>query len=87
PLKFHDRDYPLGVFLELLAARQATLTDDPTLHGDFRKEMRRFLPAALVAETVDKADFWQYLVTVVVEECRRAAEFLAGAPGDKPFRM
>ena len=86
-LKLQDRGYAPADFLELLTARQAALTGDLALHGDFSKEMRRFLPAALVAGTVDKADFWQYLVGGVVEECQRAAGFLAGTPGVKPFRM
>jgi len=85
PRKLQDRAYSPGDFLELLAARQAALTADLTLHGDFRKEMRRFLPAALVAETIDKTDFWQYLVAMTVEECRRAADYLAHLMGTGTF--
>ncbi len=87
PLKLQDHGCSQKDFLELLATRQAALESDPALHGDFRKEMRRFLPVRLVADTVDKTDFWQYLVAVVLEECRRAAEFLAGTPNGRPFKM
>lgn len=87
PGKLMDHGCSPGAFLELLAARQAALTGDARLQVEFSREMRRFLPVGLVAETIDNADFWQYLVAVVEEECRRAAGFLSGASGAKPFRM
>jgi len=38
--------------------------------------MRRFLPATLVAETVDSPDFWNYLTSVISEECQRIRDGL-----------
>lgn len=87
PLKLQDHGCSPGAFLERLAARQAALTNDPALHGDFRNEMRRFLPPRLIVETVDQPDFWRFLVATVADECRRAAASLTGAPGGGTFAM
>ncbi|MFA7345675.1 MAG: hypothetical protein WC003_15355 [Terrimicrobiaceae bacterium] len=40
--------------------------------GGFMKEMRRFLPATMVRETLEKASYWQYLTQLLEEEYARA---------------
>jgi hypothetical protein len=54
---------------------------------DFRQEMRRFLPAELVKDTVEQPAFWQYLTVTVADESHRACEFLQSGGVVKPFKM
>ena len=77
PPKLHDHHYAPQDFLEMLANRRQSLSTDSALRDDFRREMRRFLPAGLAAETVEQLDFWKYLVTAVGDECRQVTDFLA----------
>lgn len=74
-------------FIGLLAERQKTLLSEPKMHVDFQQEMRRFLPAALVAETVESPDFWSYLAVLIAEECQRASDFLSTGNQVSRFRM
>jgi hypothetical protein len=71
PRKLSDRHCDEQRFLRLLAERQQALRGSPKTHADFQQEMRRFLPAALVAETIDNPDFWTYLTSLVADECQR----------------
>ena len=87
PRKLNDRGCDWQRFLGLLAERQQALRSTPRTHADFRQEMRRFLPAALVAETVDSPDFWNYLTTVVADECRRAHDAFGTDNQSSRFRM
>jgi predicted nucleotidyltransferase component of viral defense system len=87
PLKLRDHHCDSQHFLGLLAFRRQALLNDPQLFDEFRQEMRRFLPAALVAETVEQPAFWRYLTTLIAEECQRASNFLsAGGPAPR-FNM
>ena len=36
-------------------------------------EMKRFLPAAIVAETVYKSDYWIYLTELLQSECDKVS--------------
>jgi hypothetical protein len=87
PRKLNDHRCDWERFVGLLAERQLALRSTPTTHADFRQEMRRFLPAALVAETVDSPDFWNYLTTVVADECRRAHDAFGTDNQSSRFRM
>ena len=87
PLKLRDHHCDSQRFLGLLAERRQALLSDPSLYDDFRQEMRRFLPAALVAETVEQSAFWSYLTSLIGEECQRASDFLSvGSPAPR-FKM
>jgi predicted nucleotidyltransferase component of viral defense system len=87
PRKLNDRHCDEQRFVALLAERQQTLLTAPATRADFSKEMRRFLPGALVAETVDNPDFWTYLTAVVAEECRRATDAFNSEHQPPRFRM
>jgi hypothetical protein len=62
-------------YLALLNERGQALLKEPDLHIAFRQEMRRFLPAALVAETVEQPEFWSYLTALVAEHANAPATF------------
>lgn len=76
PLKLQDHRRARQDFLETLTDRRKLLASNPALYDDFRREMQRFLPAGLAADTVERQDFWEYLVATVGDECRRVADFL-----------
>jgi len=66
-LKIRDRRREKAGFIAALETRVARLRESPEMRIDFQKEMRRFLPAAAVRDTVDKEPYWSYLVQVVSE--------------------
>lgn len=63
--KLQDHQRPQARYLQLLHQRCAMLQTLPELAQEFRAEMRRFLPANLVAGTADKPEFWQMLQQLV----------------------
>ena len=69
PLKVADHRRTPDEFIRLLSARLKPLPGDQSARADFIGEMRRFLPASIVEDTVEKPDFWQYLTRLVREEC------------------
>jgi predicted nucleotidyltransferase component of viral defense system len=87
PRKLNDHHSDEQRYIGLLAERQQALLSAPTTRADFLKEMRRFLPAALVAETVDNPEFWTYLTAVVAEQCQRAVDALGADHRVPRFRM
>jgi len=77
PLKIADHRRTRDEFIRLLSARLKPLPGDQAAHADFVGEMRRFLPASIVADTVAKPDFWQYLTSLLREECNRVFAAMA----------
>lgn len=69
--KVRDRQQDLPVFLEQLQQRQALLQSNPGSRKNFLAEMRRFLPPAVVGESLEKDEFWTFLVNLVADECAR----------------
>ena len=67
PKKIHDRKRKEAEFIAALETRLAGLRTQPALRTDFVKEMRRFLPPAVVRDTLSKKPYWSYLVQTVSE--------------------
>jgi len=76
PLKIRDHKCKQADFIAALQARLAALRDHPDTRMDFVKEMRRFLPAAAIRDTVEKEPYWSYLTQVVTELGQRAVAAL-----------
>jgi hypothetical protein len=72
PLKIQDHKRTSESFVSLLTERVAQLPEQPQLRNNFLKEMRRFLPAATVAETLENPAWWSYLCTLLREQSERA---------------
>lgn len=72
PLKIRDHQHTNADFISLLEDRLTALKSQPAMHADFMKEMRRFLPAATVRDTIEKEAYWTYLTGVVEELVARA---------------
>ena len=87
PVKLRDQHCEPVQFLRLLDARRQSLQTDAGLATGFRQEMRRFLPAELVARTVEQAAFWNFLVGLIDDLSARTGRFLSGAKTDSGFPM
>ncbi len=87
PPKLQDHCCGQQEFMERLESRLRLLAEDPSVQLDFKKEMARFLPAGLVAATVEHRDFWSYLVATIGDECRLITGFLTGKEQAPSFRM
>lgn len=69
PHKLSDHRCTSQRFAQLLTQRCQLLASQPQLALDFRQEMRRFLPAQLVAQTVDQAVYWSFLTQLMQDLC------------------
>jgi hypothetical protein len=72
PAKIKDHRHTAAEFRSQLQARLSTLNAGPAVRREFVEEMRRFLPASIVRETVEKETYWQYLTDLAREEGVRA---------------
>jgi hypothetical protein len=59
----------------------------PGMRDDFLREMRRFLPADIVRETVENPSFWSFLVAETVSLGQSVVASLQGAGPGAGFRM
>lgn len=87
PAKLKDHQVELQVFLEKAEERAGTLMSDAQTKKDFRNEMRRFLPARLVATTVNDDRFWDYLANEIPSLIRQVKESLSREPATITFPM
>jgi hypothetical protein len=78
PLKIHDHHRTREEFQSLLQGRVGELETSEALRKDFINEMRRFLPAAVTAQTVERETYWRYLTQVIGEEAEKATRDLGG---------
>jgi predicted nucleotidyltransferase component of viral defense system len=72
PLKVRDHQREEAEFIKLIRARVQGLKSQPEMRNDFVKEMRRFLPAVIIRDTVGTEAYWGYLTQVVEEQAVRA---------------
>jgi len=87
PGKVADRHCRLSVFLELIEKRKRQLLEEDRVHKDFIHEMKRFLPPQVVTETIEKAQFWEYLTHLIVSECEALIRILEHGEAGPDFRM
>jgi hypothetical protein len=76
PLKVRDHRREGDEFVSLLQSRSAALKAEPHLREDFLREMRRFLPATTVRDTLESPAWWAYLTQVLEEQVRLAMAHL-----------
>ena len=76
PLKIDDHRRTKDEFRSLLQSRVGELGTSEALRKDFINEMRRFLPAAVTAQTVEQETYWRYLTQVIGEETEKAVAIL-----------
>ena len=76
PLKIRDHQRKEAEFIASLQERIAALKAQPEMRRNFMEEMRRFLPAAMVRDTIEKEPYWSYLTQAVDELGRKAISAL-----------
>jgi len=69
--KATDRQEEPAGFLRQLQQRQTLLQTDAACRKEFLSEMQRFLPPGVIRETLEKEEFWTYLVSLVAEACEQ----------------
>lgn len=72
PIKIRDHQRENAEFVTVLTGRTASLKTEPATREDFMKEMRRFLPAATVRDTIEKEAYWRYLAELVEDLGKKA---------------
>ena len=76
PLKVRDHQRDDAEFHALLKERLDAMKSRPEIREDFMKEMRRFLPAVTVRETIEAEPYWAYLIQVVEDLVRKSSSVL-----------
>ena len=76
PLKIRDHQRTKAEFTDLVQGRLAELRAKPNLRSEFIKEMRRFLPAATVRDTLGKLAYWDFLSQTLQEQAALAIKAL-----------
>jgi hypothetical protein len=64
-------------FATLLSERTNRCKRSPLMRDDFMKEMRRFLPATAIRDTVEKEPWWSYLTQVIDEQAAKALKAIS----------
>jgi predicted nucleotidyltransferase component of viral defense system len=77
PLKIRDHQHSDAEFATALQARTTALKTQPAYRDDFVKEMRRFLPATAIRDTVEKESWWSYLTQVIGEQAAKALKAIS----------
>jgi len=86
-MKILDHKRTVDDYLQLLSERKGLLRNDPGVRNAFIYEMQRFLPQKTVENTVNNADFWEYLVSVIQTECDKVLKFLSNRSESTLFEM
>ena len=60
---------------------------DPSVRKAFTNEMKRFLPAQTVSQTVEKPEFWEYLTSLIEAEGRKVISYLSGSSNTALYIM
>jgi len=77
PLKIRDHQHSDTEFATALQERTTALKTQSAYRDDFMKEMRRFLPATAIRDTVEKEPWWSYLTQVIDEQATKALKAIA----------
>lgn len=76
PLKIQDHHRTEAEFRRLVTERMKALQEQPALRSDFVAEMRRFLPAVTVRETIENPAYWNFLNGTLQEQAALAIKSL-----------
>jgi len=76
--KIVDHQQSVADFLAFLEKRNRLLDEGPQVQEGFVQEMRMYLPPETVSGTVEKEEFWEYLVNLVHGESEHIGLTLTG---------
>lgn len=85
--KLSDHHADVAAYLAAFSGRVRSLQNDPEIAQGFRKEMGRFLPNALVKETVNTQAFWAYLCDLMRNYQQQLTQTLTTPDAQSGFRM
>ncbi len=85
--KLNDHHAEIDGYLNAFAKRTASLSNDPEIAKEFRKEMARFLPNETVKETVNSEKFWEYLSNLLESYHQQLIKALEGRVKSPEFKM
>jgi predicted nucleotidyltransferase component of viral defense system len=85
--KIRDHRSEPEQFMKLFDERRQLLQTDSNVAGAFRQEMRRFLPADLVAQTVESEGFWLFLIGLMNDLFVQMSRYLSGECKGQRFFM
>lgn len=80
--KIKDHHYSIGEFRTALSQRIEQIKGDLQIKKDFEQEMRRFLPLSLFKQTIDKPEFWAYLIHLIETEKESVFRLMDGKGSD-----
>lgn len=88
PKKVKDHRRTAEEFFYLLEKRVQKVSGEPEIRDGFIQEMRRFLPPQVISRTVEKEEFWIYLINLVRTESGRILHALTSTqPENDGFEM
>ncbi|MBN8456399.1 MAG: nucleotidyl transferase AbiEii/AbiGii toxin family protein [Verrucomicrobia bacterium] len=79
-IKVSDHRRGVTEFSDNLLERLARMKTEPAIRADFVGELRRFLPAHVMRDTLGKEDYWTFLLFVLENQITKALN----APGVRP---
>lgn len=85
--KIADRKQSTAHYTQSLSERVNMLVADSQIRQNFIHEMRRFLPPKVVIDTIEKDDFWIYLVGLVKNEASQILKSYDRNDVGEEFRM
>lgn len=85
--KIDDHHSTKDVFAGQLKDRVKQIRENAEVRDGFIYEMRRFLPQDIVRGTVERNDFWSYLVDVVDNQSKAVLNAIDGKRSAQKFRM
>ena len=85
--KIKDHHSEPEQFMKLFDERRQLLQTDSNVAGAFRQEMRRFLPADLVTQTVESEGFWLFLIGLMNDLFVQISGHLSGQRKEQKFSM
>lgn len=77
PIKIDDHQRETAEFGRKLHEHLAAIRTRPEIRVEFMREMRRFLPVTTVRDTIEKNDYWLFLIEVIDAQIKKATAALA----------
>lgn len=85
--KLQDHHAQVKNYLREFSRRADSMTSDSDIAKNFRNEMRRFLPNAIVQDTVESVEFWTFLCNLMNTYLQQVTGALKNEGRTAQFKM